>query len=133
LRSGVLQASGLKGVPCEHEKPKGGASQQLFPFQRTKHARAESGHEQRGQRESRSEKNEDRGIVQRIFDDDECRAPQQAAKGQREIGAEAFGHEFRGLGLDGRSVWFLRRRVTMLGRVDVAVIWHCEGVELGIG
>ena len=88
-----MQAGGLKGVPCEHEKAEGGAGQQLFPFESAKNSRAEGGHEQRGQRESSSKENEDRRIVERIFDDDECRAPEQAAECQREIGAESFGHE----------------------------------------
>jgi hypothetical protein len=37
-------------------------------------------------------KTKDRRIGERIFDDDKSRAPEQAAKGEGEIGAEAFGH-----------------------------------------
>jgi hypothetical protein len=57
--------------------------EQLFPFQSAKNVRTERNHKKRRQRESRSEKNEDRGISEGVFDDDERRAPEQAAERER--------------------------------------------------
>jgi hypothetical protein len=54
----------LGGVASEHKEAESGAGKQFFPFQRSKHARAEGGHKERGQRESSSEKNKDRRIVE---------------------------------------------------------------------
>ncbi len=90
--SRILQACGLKCVTSKHEEAESGAGEKLFPFQRSKHARAECGHEERCQSESSGKKDKDRGIGERVFDDDKSRSPEQAAKGERKIGAEALAH-----------------------------------------
>ena len=90
----VLQAGGLKSVAAEHEKAESSAGEQLPLFQRSKHMRAKRRHEESCKSEANGEKNENRRVAERIFDDNKGRAPEQAAQGKRKIGLETFGHAF---------------------------------------
>lgn len=103
--SGVLQASGLESVAGKHKEAEGGAGKQFFPFQRSKHARAERGHEEGSQRESGGEKDEDRRIGEGVLDDDKGCAPKQAAESEGKIGPETFCHERRSCGEARASVY----------------------------
>jgi hypothetical protein len=88
---GVLQAGALEGIAAKHEKTEGDAREELFPFQIPEDARAECGHKYCGERKADGEKEEDGGVVESVLDNDKSGAPEDGAKGQREIGFGALG------------------------------------------
>jgi hypothetical protein len=98
---GVEEAGGLECVAAEHEDAEGGACEDLFPFQTTKSSGAEHRHQDYREREAQCQKEEDAGVGERVFHDDESGAPKEGAEDQGEVGFDGCGLGVWGGRVDG--------------------------------
>ena len=96
---GVEETGSLEGVAAEHEEAKSGAGEKFFPFKIAQNLRTEHGHQDCGEREAEGEEDEDGGVGERVFYDDEGSTPEQGAEDEGEVGFRRWtrhGWEFEG-------------------------------------
>jgi len=88
---GVEEACGLEGVAAEHEDAESGACEEFFPVYGAESFGAVDGHQGGGEGEAQGEEDEDAGVGERVFYDDEGGAPEEGADDQSEVGFDGRG------------------------------------------
>ena len=93
----------MKSVSAEHEQTQRGAGEKLFPCHGAESFEAIDGHESGGQGETQSEEDEDAGVGERIFYDDERGAPEKSTEDESEVGFDGSRLRTCGGRVDGDS------------------------------